>query len=385
VDGPGNWTPGVCDALPGCSEPCCRPPCGPPGRFWVSGEYLLWWIKDTRVPPLVTQGTTLASTILGQGATILVGPNTNLNDSATSGARFTAGMWLNDCQTFGIEASYFFLDQNSRDFSAGGNGTPGSPAIGRPFFNTVTGREDAEAVATPGVLSGTVHVGVASQLQGAEVNALCNLCCDCWYRLDVLGGFSYLNFRDRVLITENLSVLPGTPVIGGTRFDLFDRFDAHNDFYGGQIGLRGEVRFGRVFADLIGKVALGDLHEHVDINGATRTTSPTGVVTTLSGGLLAQSSNIGSYNRDKFAVLPQGTINVGYQVTNGVRVWVGYTLLYLSDVVRAGEQIDRVVNPTLIPATAGGGPVVGALRPAFSFRDTDFWAQGVNFGLELRF
>jgi putative beta barrel porin BBP7 len=39
----------------------------------------------------------------------------------------------------------------------------------------------------------------------------------------------------------------------------------------------------------------------------------------------------------------------------------------------------------LVPTTGNVGPPVGPIRPAFTSKDTDFWAQGVNFGLELRF
>src|SRR6266576_1328195 len=41
------------DCGPACPE--CTP-CGPPGRFWVSAEYLYWWTKGLHIPPLVTSG-----------------------------------------------------------------------------------------------------------------------------------------------------------------------------------------------------------------------------------------------------------------------------------------------------------------------------------------
>jgi hypothetical protein len=45
------------------------------------------------------------------------------------------------------------------------------------------------------------------------------------------------------------------------------------------------------------------------------------------------------------------------------------------------------INPTQVPACTGvpSTTVIGAPRPAPLFNTTDFWAQGVNFGLELRF
>jgi hypothetical protein len=57
-----------------------------------------------------------------------------------------------------------------------------------------------------------------------------------------------------------------------------------------------------------------------------------------------------------------------------VTATVGYTFLYISSVVRPSDQIDRSVN--IAPPNT---------RPAFSFHATDFWTQGVNLGLEIRF
>jgi hypothetical protein len=54
-------------------------------------------------------------------------------------------------------------------------------------------------------------------------------------------------------------------------------------------------------------------------------------------------------------------------------------------VARPGEQIDREINPTQLPRFNGGGNLAGAGRPAFTFKDNDFWVQGINFGLEYRY
>src|SRR5262249_2327173 len=161
-----------------------------------------------------------------------------------SGGRFTAGFWLDDCQTFGLEGDYFFLSSRTRNFAAGGSGAPGSTVVARPFFNALTGREDSELISAPGVLSGVVGVASSSGLQGFEPNALCNLCCGCNSRLDALAGFRYLDLREGLGIAENLAVLPTVPLLGGTNFLVSDRFDTHNQFYGGQVGARSQVWYG---------------------------------------------------------------------------------------------------------------------------------------------
>src|SRR5438477_38872 len=44
--------PSCCDADCCSLDACAVDGCAPKGRFWVSGEYLYWWMKGSRIPPL---------------------------------------------------------------------------------------------------------------------------------------------------------------------------------------------------------------------------------------------------------------------------------------------------------------------------------------------
>jgi hypothetical protein len=350
----------------------------------LGAEFLLWWIKSGTVPPLVTTSPPASTGTLGQpGTVILFGPDSDLNRSPIPGGRFTAGAWLDECQSFGLEGSYFFLVPRGNHFDAAGDGGPNSPVLARPFFNTNIGREDSELVAFPGVLAGRIRVDPSSRLQGFEANALCKLCCGCNWRIDALAGFRYLDLDEGLTISENLAVLPAVPLLGGSQFVVQDSFSTHNQFYGGQLGLRAAASLGRFSTVANLKVALGDCQQLVDIHGFTQITTPAGAVTTQPGGLLALPSNSGRFFGDRFAVVPEANLAVGYQVTDHLSISIGYTFLYSSDVARPGDQIDRAINPGALPIT--GATSVPSSRPAFSLQGTDFWAQGLTFGLELRF
>src|SRR5262249_24527877 len=152
------------------------PACGPSERFWVRAEYLLWWIKDGNVPPLVSSGPPQSGAILGRpGVTTLLGGG--IDQDSFSGARITAGLWLDCERTIGLEGGVSFLGTHAADFTLPGTGAPGSPALGRPFFNPLTGAEDSQLVSLPGQVSGSVRASLATELGGAEVNGLCNVCC----------------------------------------------------------------------------------------------------------------------------------------------------------------------------------------------------------------
>lgn len=371
----------------GCDEcpTLCYPVCGPGGRVWASAEYLLWWFEGSHVPPLVTTSPAASSGVLGApGTTILLG-SSSLEEDAHSGGRFTLGYWLNRCQTIGLEGEFLFLGSRATEFTAGGSGLPGSQLIARPVVNGLAAGETAELVNFPGAVAGNIHVSSSSRLEGGELNGLANLCCACCYRVDLIGGFRYLALREGIGITEDLAVRPTVPIIGGSTFAVADQFSTRNQFYGGQLGARGEYRRGKVFLDMTGSLALGSIHEEIDIHGSTLITSAGGARTTLAGGILALPTNSGHFTRDQFAVVPEIGIHVGYQVTRYLRAFVGYSFLYASNLVRPGDVIDRTVNLTQIPSTLGPGTLIGPARPAVVLKDTDFWAQGINFGLDVRY
>lgn len=381
-------------------------------QYWISAEALLWSIKPANVPPLASTGA------IGPGTAVLFGGQHNSDWRA--GGRFTAGTWLDDGRT-GIEGSYFFLRGNE-NFNVSSSGAPGSLPLARPFFNVITGLQDRQQVAIPGISSGSIGISSGSMFQGAELNLLRNLfccetdccvpdCCvpncsgDCGatscsgdgvggdqccissgYRVDLIGGFRYLGLDESLTIAENITFLPGAPfpIVPGTTITVIDRFATSNNFYGGQIGARGEWWRDQWFVNVTGKVALGTTHQVVRISGSTDFTIPPAPTVQQPGGLLALPTNMGTRSRDVFGFVPEIGFNVGRQVNDNVRVFAGYSFLYWNSVVRPADQIDYVINPTQLPTPTGPGVLVGAARPAPMFRDTDLWAQGINLGVEFR-
>lgn len=359
--------------------PLCGPVCGPPGRFWVSADYLLWRVKGDALPPLVTVAPAGTSPV-ANGVTLF--GDEHVNNDWRSGGRVTAGFWLDHQQTLGLEASFFALGDATTDFSAASGG---NPILARPFFNAAIGQPDAELVALPGVLSGQVAATESSTFLGAGAWLRHNLCCNACFRLDGLLGYRYLRLTDQLGITENLtSINPNSTVAPlGTQLLVTDRFSSTNDFHGVDLGLSGELRRARWVLQATGRVALGGNITDLDVSGATTVTVPGFAPVTNPGGLLALSSNSGQFTRHHFAVVPTVGVKLGYQVTPRLRAFAGYDLLYWTQVVRPGGQIDPVVNANLLPPVTP--PVAGPARPEPRATATDVWAQGIGLGLEFRY
>jgi Putative beta barrel porin-7 (BBP7) len=361
-----------------CCDDCGY--CGfPTGRAWISAEYLLWWTKGDRLPPLLTTsppGTPLADAgVIGRpGTTVLFGDD-RVNDDVRSGGRFTGGFWLNRAHATGIEASFFFLEEENTSFSAASSGIP---ILARPFFDVLAGQNNSLKIAYPGLVSGSFFARETSELLGTDIYLRQNICCGCCSRVDLLAGYRFLSLSEGLNITEiEIATSPNDSLFGIPIF-INEGFDTKNRFHGGEIGFIAECARDEFFVRFIGKLALGGTSRTVSIHGGTRVDG----FPADNGGLLALPSNIGQYHSTEFSVVPELGIQVGCQVTERLRVMAGYSFLYWTNVARPGDEIDLAVNTSQPPL---GDRLVGQARPGFLFRDSDYWAHGFSFGVEFRY
>ena len=358
-------------------------------------------------PPLVTSsaaGTALGDAgVLGLDSTTVLYGDDDLLKDGSSGFRIRFGGFFGPTRRFGYEGEYLGLSSNMDRFEATSDGT-GSPILGRPFFNINPRQngdgslnpppvQDAELVSFPNLLAGTVTVDSFTEFQSAAGRFRWNICCKercstgrctaCGYppfsRIDFLAGYRHYGLDEGLTIVEDLRSLDSANA--GT-FDITDSFRTRNDFHGGEIGMAWEAGWNRWTLELLMNVGIGSTTQEVTIDGETTISPLVSASQTFEGGLLAQRSNIGTYSRSQFSMIPQINTNLGFYMTPRMRAIVGYSLIFWGSVVRPGDQIDLDVNPDLLPPEID--PLVGPLRPEFVFRETDYWIQGLNVGLDYR-
>jgi hypothetical protein len=358
---------------------------------YFDAEYLLWFLKQPLPQPLVTGGTPASMGVLGvPGTTTLFGGNGG-RDEDYSGMRFKGGCWV--CCSLAVEGIGFFLDQRTTDFSTSSN-SAGSPVIARPIINSITGAETVHLVSFPGAFSGSVVASTTTQLWGAEANLIYNPYHTTNNYPEYVFGFRYLDLHDHLTTTDTSLVLPGgvsffrgLPVFAGNTLSTTDRISTRSQFFGGQMGLRTKYDFCCCFyLELEGKVAVGTTREEVDIGGNTTLIPPAGPASTTTGGLLALSTNIGHFSRNKVALVPEGTLNFGCYVTPHIKTYMGFDFMYWSEVFRAGDQVNRMVNPAFNPRSAVFGQTGGTPQPSVLFQGRDdFWVFGLNAGIGFEF
>jgi hypothetical protein len=355
------------------------PDCGPPGDFCLRANYLLWGIKGLQLPVLATA----QSTGPGRSGTAVILGGSDLDPDVFHGGRFTAATVLNDCHTLFFEGGYFFLGEEATKSTLASPGGPGSPILSRPFLDVLTGRESALVVASPSLGPGGIQAWAHASLQGAEANAVYQLYCCPRYRIEGLVGFRYQDLSEELGIRNAGEIAPGVVLFGEHETGVVDQFNTRNVFFGGQVGARAEYCWHHLVVNLRTNLALGANTETINVAGATLRLS--GRPLAEGPGLLALPSNIGRFHDSEFAVIPEVGLQVGYQFNPHVRAFVGYDFLYWSDVARPGGQLDLGVNPLRVPVLHTPGPVTGPARPAFAANQTDFWAQGLEVGMEVRY
>jgi hypothetical protein len=350
-------------------------------RLWFHGDALLWWARGGSTPPLLTTspGSTAQAQagVLGQPNTTILFGDQQLNTGLHAGSRMAFGMWLNDCEDSGIEFSYMILGSNTQAYS---NSSTGIPILARPFFNTATGAQDSNLIAYPNSFGGTFTATSTENFQGAEALWRQALVHSNEGRIDLLAGYRFQRLTDGLEIGDSVtSSGTASAAPAGTTVNVADTFHTRNDFNGGELGFATQWRRNRWSLDTSLKLGIGQTNTQVLINGWT-TVIANGTTAGYTGGQLALPSNIGTHSSNQFSMMPEIGFTLGYDLTPRLRATAGYTLLYWSNVARPGDQIDLNLDPAQFPpATATG------TKPAFELHTSDFWAQGVNLGLDYHF
>lgn len=350
-------------------------------NVWFEIEYLYWKIQDApKIIPLVEES------FLNDSSSRIVLGDQRITSKWRSGARFTLGFWFDDVQCYGVEANYFFLGEATAKKKVFSDGLLGSPFLAFPFIDSESGADASLNIAFPGSYSGLANLRVSNQLNGAELNGISHFyCCNGW-DIDLLGGFRYLNF------SEHLRFHTNSPYINASLANIYftnDKFILDSNFYGAQIGANFNYNCSDLLFNFRAKIAFGAIMQSSKVHGEFVLNDFTDFVTVqrYESGFLAYPSNSGHRKKTRFSVIPEVNLNIGYQISDGFSLLVGYNFLYVTNVLRASKQLSNKINPTqsaLLEFTPT--PVlVGEGEPKGHLRSSSLWVQGLNVGFEFQF
>lgn len=352
---------------------------------WAEVEFLRWAYRGSVLPPLVTVGmpTDLIPGAVGQPTTRVLFGGGSTGTEWAGGLRVRLGGPLGPASPFGWQVGWFCTQPQVTQaaFVSGG-----PVVLARPFHDTLAARPGSFVFGVPGLVDGNVSARTRTTLWGFEAHATANLAGP----VTGFAGFRYLEMTDEVSVLSQDRVgaigsfINGTPLPAGSFEAQGDRFTVRNRFDGAQVGVRYGHGFGPVGFDLRAAVALGVTRQELTVQGGTQTVDPLGVARSAPAGFLALASNSGQFDRDRCTLIPELGARLTYRAAPGVQVFAGYDVLYWANVARAGDQIDPAQDPRQNPSSFNFTGARAA-RPAVWLRDTDFWAQGLSFGVRVEY
>lgn len=329
--------------LPDYVPPSAPEACRPLGRWWISPSFEFAWMPTSRAPAAVRLrvptpgGGTIPGPVLPAAG--------RSSDSFRGGFALTGGLWFDDRNTRGVDASFLTVGGGETTF----DGVAPEMLV---LFPDGPGSSPQLIVFPPGTpLVGLFPATFSTWFATADVNYRHNLHCGPNARLDLVAGYRFAYLEDELFLGD---------VPDGSRTDYrHNRAAVSNRFHGGQVGLAGEVRGERWYVAGTAKAALGVVDSCVCASGLfVNAEGETGA----DG--FTRLAALGDPGGSRFAVLPSGNVQVGRFVRDHARVFAGYSFHYLNRTARLGDALD--------PSATG-------------LALTDFWVQSFSLGFELRY
>ncbi len=344
--------------------------------YWMSGEYLMWWRKGRGLPALATSstaGTALTDAgVLGLATTSVLYGQEDVGTGGRPGGRFSTGAWCDPCRVWGIGSQVTFLAESNTRFELS---NADRAIIARPFLNVTDAQpvqQDSLVIAFPGLRTGSLVVQTSSDLLGGDVYLRRLISDNGRSRLDFQVGYQFSR------IDESLSVRSVTDAQDlAAILTVTDNFWTRNEFHGASLGLAYAMDDVRWSCRALAKVGLGNMHQTARLSGEQIIDDGVAPVVANTG-LLVQSTNRGTFNRDTFAAIPELNLTAIFHLNTSVDLSLGYTYILWSDVLQPGGVIDPSLAVNLANA-----PILQ--RPSRVLNDDNYWAHGLNLGLVWRY
>lgn len=385
----------------GCCDSLCGPSCGPAFHCYDVGlakslnfisqvicrsqlriEAATFWPDGQNLPQLVTTrrpaNDPATDGLIGRSDTINLFGGSEVLGESTQGIRGELGTYFDASRSHGVLLRFFDAGSNSLSYSS----TPTSePVVMRPFLNITSNAQSTIAVNYPNSTSGSLNANISSELYGGDLLFRKLFLQDCCSRLEFLAGYQTARLADDLRIDSTTTALTNTPAPQGTVSELTDHFQTTNRFHGMALGIQGFLRENAWSLAGMFKLGMGNMERSVLIDGSSTITVPGNPASTntTANGLLARSTNSGSYVQDTFIVSPEVNVTLGYRFTRNLDATVGYSYLGLPKVARVANQLDPDLAANL------SDPLTGAIRPGFLMTENNFSLHSLNYGLQWRY
>ena len=305
------------------------------------------------------------------------------------GGRITLGMFLDSARDWSAEVSYFQLETKSAQYTglASVQNIPFEPGLNNVTNTFVFAGDPPVPVGTVPVLTpvsfaadfnASIRGVSSSKFFGFEANVNNRYFTVGQTKVSGIYGLRYLDLTiDQVLlqiltVSDDIYVLaPGNQ----TTTILAGEYQAHNQFYAGQIGLRFDSDFGRFFFNGFGKFAFGAMQQTMLTNEAVANSD------IIIPDNVYPSSTVSRDTRTRLAFALEGNLSAGFHITENVSIFAGYNIIVMDRVA----QMSTNEGPNSGSGTITIGTAAKPIPVTNIFTEGRYYAQGLNLGLEFRY
>lgn len=353
-------------------------------RMWFYWGVGMQWVNPSPYPaPLVTTSAPADQGIIGNPTTTVLLGQTTVDYGRFGFFTFASGAWINPERTVGTEGSSTWSEQRARNayFASDALGNPG---LYRPIIDAATQNETSMPIADPGNIAGEFVFETRMRINNSDANLLLNCYRDETRSITAMVGYRIAYMREEMRLIQSstalfdgaLSLL-GNPVLAGETLTIRDRIETVNRIYAGQVGLRLERYFGRLYLAGTGKLGIGWSNQRIFGDG--RTTLEPDLLTVAGGGVVQRSFPYRN-QLEEFIFIPEVGATVRFQLLRRLHATASYNFTWFSSVSRPGSYVDRVIEMTQVPTSATYTGVIGT-RPKFIESDHDMYLHGFHAGL----
>jgi hypothetical protein len=363
-------------------------------QFWARGEYVAWAIATGKLVEIGREAyqSDQFNALLDAAGKDWGDVTRRLLGSERWGVRLSAGAWLDDSQTIGVEAGLLYLDRpdplvlNLLRFDLAplerllDNRTPlrdrdrlerpDRPLlallllrrIGVPALDNL-GRLVIVPFAARNFVDANVTVEVARQtFWVADAIGKKRVFDDGCVTVDGLLGYRRIYYEDTMQIRTQVTTL-SPPLIPGLRLDSFDRVRGESTYDGALVGVDIGANIGPWTFALRPTATVAYMRADVIREGATTVTFPNQSRIDIPSGTYLRSSDVGTYSTNRCIVIPELTVRASRYFCENFGITFGSSLMYIDRAARAAPNFEFGLNPERALPGSIGTRQIGDVNP----------------------
>jgi hypothetical protein len=407
--GPSEMGPFFDNAAPYCAE---QP------RYYIRGEYVFWVIGTGKLVEMAQEAynSNFFNALLDASGKTWGDVIRTLLGNDRNGFRISAGGWLDDAATVGVEANFLHVNRSSplvlpilrRDLNplerilndqaavieVNPNLAPTGERIDRPLLALLLlrrlgvpalddrGRQVVVPLGRRDLADAQVTFEIARQTFWALDLLGRTRLFDCdGLRVDGVAGYRRVYYEDNMSVRADVVTL-ARPLLPGTRLMSTELIRTENTYDGALVGVDLEAQCGSWTFAIRPTATIACLNAEVTRDATSIVSLPSRERIGFAGGTYLRAADVGTFSTSQWTVIPEIGLRATCALTQCVGLTFGTSFIYLPEAARAAPQLDLGLDPDrTLPGSVGTPQGRDVFPPVLK----SVFMAALSMGIEIRY